>query len=482
MCATGCTANDTILGSIARTSAGVREPSGVLKVKNNATPYFDMDHIYGRTDAANDKLRTKTGGKLLLRESVSYTFEGKSYEVEDILPSYAQTGLPVNPSFLHEFLTPREQVFTAGDERVNENLALNFFHTLWAREHNRICDELMEENFLWKLAPSIFDEIIFQKARSITNAKYQHVIYSQYIPSTFGSPISDSVGTYSGYNPLLESATYLAFSSGAFRYGHFSLRNFMTLDECGVSVYKQEPTPNPDEKIIFGSMTAPTPPQFQPVILLGTLGGFENLARGLINERAAPVNGKCDDIIRNLPVQGGVVDLIALDLMRARYNQLPNYQTVREAYYGSTDPLVNKIYGLPGCPAFLETDPDTDDPIECFTYISSDLERVEKVMSVYRKINLIDPLIGMGVEDHIPGATVGKTLGNILIRQFKRTRDSDRFFYRNILSSFTTSERNTILSTTLGEVMRRNLKSSVGIPDNPFVVPENYRQSLIDAC
>ena len=44
----------------------------------------------------------------------------------------------------------------AGDSRVSEHVALTGVHTLWAREHNRICTALGQLNPHWS------DELIYQ--------------------------------------------------------------------------------------------------------------------------------------------------------------------------------------------------------------------------------------------------------------------------------------------------------------------------------
>jgi len=43
----------------------------------------------------------------------------------------------------------RDMVFDLGDNRVNEQLALGVLHTIFAREHNRIADELCAINPHW---------------------------------------------------------------------------------------------------------------------------------------------------------------------------------------------------------------------------------------------------------------------------------------------------------------------------------------------
>ena len=43
-------------------------------------------------------------------------------------------------------LPKRNGLFIAGDVRLNENSILTAFQTLFVREHNRICDRLLQEN------------------------------------------------------------------------------------------------------------------------------------------------------------------------------------------------------------------------------------------------------------------------------------------------------------------------------------------------
>jgi peroxidase len=53
----------------------------------------------------------------------------------------------------------RADMMRAGDDRANSNLMILAMHTLFAREHNRLCDELAARHPTWS------DEDLYQHAR-----------------------------------------------------------------------------------------------------------------------------------------------------------------------------------------------------------------------------------------------------------------------------------------------------------------------------
>lgn len=55
----------------------------------------------------------------------------------------------------------------AGDERVDENIALTSMHTLFLREHNRLARALRRLNPQWS------SEQLYQEARKIVGAYHQ---------------------------------------------------------------------------------------------------------------------------------------------------------------------------------------------------------------------------------------------------------------------------------------------------------------------
>ena len=74
----------------------------------------------------------------------------------------------------------REECYIGGDTRTNDGVSLITFHTLFVREHNRLAEKLAELNPTWD------DERLFQKARKINIAQYQHIVYKEFLPLLIG--------------------------------------------------------------------------------------------------------------------------------------------------------------------------------------------------------------------------------------------------------------------------------------------------------
>jgi hypothetical protein len=89
---------------------------------------------------------------------------------------------------------PREKLLLSGDPRVNVQPGLICLHTIWAREHNLVCDELKKLQALERYD----DETLFQHARTITRAKWQAVVWYEFLPTVIGQEAFKKIPEYDG--------------------------------------------------------------------------------------------------------------------------------------------------------------------------------------------------------------------------------------------------------------------------------------------
>lgn len=291
--------------------------------------------------------------------------------------------LPLYPGIFPNGPCAFPTCFFAGDVRANEQLALLTLHTLFVREHNRIADGVSENN------PGLTDEQIYQIARKIVGAEIQAISYNEFIPKLLGN---DSISKYSKYDSSINPQIATEFSTVAFREQHGQITSELLRITDSGKVIKQPL-----------SVTSFRPDNLAPD------GSIDSILRGLSAQRAEETDTKMIDGLRNTlfgptPASGGI-DLAAFDIQRARDHGISDYNTVRDAY------------GL--------------DRVTSFDQISSDPNVVAHLEEAYDVVDNIDLFVGGLAEDHIPGSTVGETFQEILLEQFDRLRDGDRFWFQN---------------------------------------------------
>ena len=110
-----------------------------------------------------------------------------------------------------------------GDLRAKEHPNLAVLHTLFLREHNRIASKLVQVNPQW----SGKDEKLFQEAKRILNAEWQHIIYNEWLPDILGDRFMSRNGLYPinrGYSSLyrtdFDPRISNVFQAAGFRFGH----------------------------------------------------------------------------------------------------------------------------------------------------------------------------------------------------------------------------------------------------------------------
>ena len=380
---------------------------------NEITSYIDASNVYGSDLERALALRTLDGtGRLRITGSEEY---------DDLLP-YNEDNLP-NANGPR---TDYDNLFLAGDVRANEQILLTAMHTLFVREHNRLAEQYARAD------PSLTGEEIFQKARRMVGAEMQWITYNEFLPALLGKR---ALAPYRGYKRKVDPGISNVFATSAFRLGHSMLSStILRLDENFDEVMDQE------NQLCDGHLPLRNA-FFQPELI--KFCGIEPLLRGA----ATQVHQKIDVLIvsdvRNFlfgaPGSGGF-DLASLNIQRGRDHGLPSYNSIR------------KGFGLP--------------PALTFDDVTSDVRLVDRLASIYGHVDDIDPWIGMLAEDHVKGAQVGDLLYTILVDQFERLRDGDRFWYQRTLKR---KELRQLRRLTLGKIIKLNTRIT-DLPNNVFRV------------
>lgn len=313
------------------------------------------------------------------------------------------------------------QLFLAGDVRANENPELASLHILFIREHNRIADEAAQRHPDWT------DEELYQFARRVVIAELQKITYDEFLPAILGE---DAMPAYHGYQDDVNPGIATEFSTGAFRVGHSMLgEDIEFLDNEGEEIF--------DAMALRDSF-------FNPVVISDT--DIDPLLKYLASDNAQEIDTMVVDDVRNFlfgePGQGGF-DLASLNIQRGRDHGIADYNTVREAY------------GL--------------DRVANFEQITSDEKLQASLAATYGSVDNIDLWIGGLAEDHLPNSSMGETFTAILVDQFTRLRDGDRFWYQSSLPNRLVRD---IENTTLADIIRRNTELTK-LQENVFFFNES---------
>ncbi|XP_073438637.1 prostaglandin G/H synthase 2 [Dendrobates tinctorius] len=156
----------------------------------------DLSHVYGESLDRQQKLRLKKDGKLKCQ-----ILQGEMYP-----PTVNESGVEM----LYPPHVPDHLRFAVGQEVFGLVPGLMMYATIWLREHNRVCDILVQEHPEWD------DERIFQTARLIL------------IGETIKIVIEDYVQHLSGYHFKLKFDPELLFNQ-RFQYQNRIAAEFNTL-------------------------------------------------------------------------------------------------------------------------------------------------------------------------------------------------------------------------------------------------------------
>ena len=365
---------------------------------NAITAWIDASMIYGSDEDRASWLRTFEEGKLKVSEGNLLPFntlDGEyDSEIDSLAPSMA--GADENG-----------RMWVAGDVRAGEQVGLTSMHTLFVREHNRICDELIADGMT-------DDEDIYQEAKKMVNGIVQKITYTDFLPS-----MGVNIDPYEEYDNSIDPSITNLFTTAGWRIGH-------TMVVDSVRMFDNDCQPAGDTIVSLIEAF------FNPSIIREY--GIDYFLRGLAIETQYEIDPYIVDELRdflfsspNAPVVAGL-DLAAANIQRGRDHGLPDYNTVREYFTGAA----------------------ADD----FTDISTNPTISASLVEAYNgDIDDIDAWVGLICEDRVAGTTFGSTMLEILKQKFANLRDGDRFWYQRYLDANQVTE---IETTTLKDIIERN--------------------------
>lgn len=441
-------------GDIFKRSEGHCEDDGFGKLRNDITSILDLSSVYDDMKPA-------------IRDSADAS---KLKLTDDVLPLDETHG------------------FLCGDVRCSENPFLTAQHTLWAKHHNFIVDELRLKG--------IIDA--YEMAKQINIATYQKVVMNEFVPALVGD-----FAEHEQYAGFMHSLTPIAGDQQCRRGVWLPLQDKVTAELCMHLVETLHEECNhgyfahSEEK---GCMCVPTAEcELEPasdvtvyevgpqhdVSISPLFAGAAYRLHMLVNDKFTLSNGqtsrlqdhffKPDSYINEGKVDGWIQrllatkshrfgshmsdslqhalfcdpgkqnckDLAALNCMRGMDMELPTYNEARE------------LFGLP--------------PRQYFDDL---LDNCPDLAVLYdHQIENVELFIGGSCEDPVAGAVLGETFLAIVKDQFLRLRDGDPHFgqahpqgekyrnFREVLQVVTTLDNGNAYNSRFDETNVFNFKN-----------------------
>ncbi|GLH03915.1 Peroxidasin, partial [Gryllus bimaculatus] len=397
---------------------------------NQLTSFIDASQVYGFSNEVAQDLRELSRETGLLREGIKLPGRKALLPLADSQPNDCRRD-------------PSESdigCFIAGDIRSNEQLGLLAMHTIWFREHNRIARELKILNPHWD------GNMLYHEARKVVGAEVQRITYHEWLPNILGAKGMEMLGEYKGYDPSLDPSISNVFATAALRFGHSLInpvlhrlnKTFQPIPEGNIPLQKAF---------------------FSPWRLVEE-GGVDPLLRGLFSVPAKlkmPNQNLNTELTEHLfeVAHAVALDLAAINIQRGRDHGIPSYNSWRR-YCNLTEALT-------------------------FEDLRGEISNAgvrEGLKKLYGHPGNIDIWVGGILEDLAEGAKVGPTFRCLLVEQFRRLREGDRFWYENP-ATFKPEQLTQIKQVSLARVLCDNGDDITDVTQNVFVLPKHQNPAFL---
>ena len=401
-------------------------------------------------------------------------------------------------------------VVELGNPRGDENPFLLTMGIFWFRVHNYYAD-WVKRTTSWTS-----DEKIFNRARQWTIAAHQKIVFYDWLPIFLGLP-NDKAPPYEGYKRAVHPGITHIFQSAAMRFGHTLVPPGVIRRQKDCSIIQT--TRKTDHEGVARQAVRTCNSYWNPQDAVEETD-IDPLLMGMASQITEREDNTITPDLRESvfgPLEFSRRDLMAVNIQRGREHGLPDYNTARRNYglktvtcrkdinpqaYTTSDPYygqlkhmrdaidnfvdlhiteknqeyykANNNKDIAGCNIFGQTSPE-DDPSKL------------GVDSTYDNMDIWPA----GILETLTSGP-GELFHTVILDQYVRIRDGDRFWFENTENGlFTDAEREIIWNTTFAKLIKQVTNIGDGdIQDNVFIhttgdpCPFSFQlnASMLDDC
>ncbi|XP_059115532.1 dual oxidase 1 [Peromyscus eremicus] len=423
-----------------------QSPSNPRDLTNQVTGWLDGSAIYGSSHSWSDALRSFSGGQLASGANPAFPRKSQDPLLMWMAPDPAtRQGGP-------------QEMFAFGAQRGNREPFLQALGLLWFRYHNLCARKLAQEHPHWG------DEELFQHARKRVIATYQNIAMYEWLPSF----LKQTPPEYAGYHPFLDPSISPEFvvASEQFFSTMVPPGVYMRNASCHFQRIANHNSSFSRALRVCNSYWSREHPN------LRSAEDVDALLLGMVSQIAEREDHVVVEDVQDFwpgPLKFSRTDYLASCLQRGRDLGLPSYTKARAAL------------GLSPISRWRDINP---------TLWRSNGTVLEATAALYNQdLSRLELLPGGLLESH---GDPGPLFSTIVLDQFVRLRDGDRYWFENNRNGLFSKEeiaeiRNTSLRDILVAVTQvdpRALQPSVffWLAGDPCPQPSQLSTKGLPAC
>ncbi|XP_070828301.1 dual oxidase 1 [Chaetodon trifascialis] len=424
-----------------------QSPSNPRTQVNLVTAWIDGSSIYGPSASWSDSLRSFSGGLLASgsESNMPNLATGRSLMWSAADPSTGEHG--------------PQGLYVLGNAWANENMFTAAEGIIWFRYHNYVASKLHEEHPEWS------DEELFQNARKTVVATFQNIALYEWLPGYLGDK---KLPPYPGYQKFVDPGISPEFETAAIRFG-------ITMAPPGV--YMRNRTCHFREVVNIDGSLSPAMRLCNSFwkresVNVKTSQDVDDLLMGMASQIAEREDNIVVEDLRDYmygPLRFTRTDLVAKTIQRGRDFGLRSYTEVRNAL------------DLPAVNTFEDINPELN---------NTSPQLFRDVAELYNgDISKLELFPG-GLLESLDGP--GPVFSAIVLDQFERIRNGDRFWFENKQNGlFTDEEIQMIRNVTFHDVLvavtsaeTSDIQNNVFVwrDGDPCAQPMQLNASMLHPC